>query len=154
MKKLLLVAVLALGLGANSQTKKTILFEKEFGNVKLSQTKYEETERKDMVATTLMFQNQEYTKIVDAQLISTYTADGVDSLMLNLQGALDFSKSGEKSEMSFDDKKLKFSITADGKNGRITLYNTKGVGGYIYVHPKNISKIIDALKELKNNYNE
>jgi lipopolysaccharide export LptBFGC system permease protein LptF len=149
MKKLLLVVVLALGLGANAQRKQTDLFKKSFGNVEVSQTKYEEAGREDMVVTRLMFQNQSYQYSTDSQLISVHTADGLDLLISNLQGALDFSKSREKSEITFEDKKHKYSITADGKNGRITLYSTGGGGGYIYVHPKNISKIIDALKELK-----
>ena len=56
--------------------------------------------------------------------------------------------------MEFEDKKIKFNITADGKSGRITLWSYESVSGYIFVHPKNISKIIDALKVIKDNYDK
>lgn len=152
MKKILLVLVLALGFGINAQTKKNTLFDKKIGGVTLSQNKYEEMGKKDLFQTNIYFVNQKYTTLTDSKIISANSVEDIDFLISNFQKAYDFAYSGEKSEMEFESKEIKFRITADGKNGRITLYSTDGVGGYIYIHPKNLSKIIETLKLLKENY--
>ena len=154
MKKLLLVAALAVGLGINAQIKKTTLFDKKFGDITLSQKKFEEIGKKDVFVTYLYFVNQNYSTLIDLKSVNAISIEDVDLLISNFQKAYDFAYSGEKSEMEFESKELKFRITADGKNGRITLYSTDGAGGYIYIHPKNILKIVNVLKELMNNYNK
>lgn len=153
MKRILLLLLLSV-LSVKGQIKKTTLLDKKIGGVTLSQNKYEEVDKKDSFLTSLYFVNQKYTALIDSKIISVSTLNGIDLLISNFQKAYDFAYSGEKSEMEFESKELKFRITADGNNGRITLYSTDGVGGYIYIHPKNILKIIDALKELRNNYNK
>lgn len=154
MKKLLFVALLGFGLSVLGQTKKTELFSDSFGGVKVSQQKSEGGEIGVLITTMLSFQNLQYQQISDLKYIFVSNKEDLNILISKFEDALAFSKSGEKSEMEFEDKKIKFNITADGKSGRITLWSYRGASGFIFVHPKNISKIIEALKVIKDNYDK
>lgn len=158
MRKTLLVVLLGINFFAIGQTKRTEMFNTTFGTgsmaVVVSQTKVEKDSTFNILLTTLSFQNQEYQHISDFKTISLKSKEEIESMIVKFEEALSFSKSGDKSLIEFEEKSLKFRITVDGKNGRITLYNDKGVSGYTYIHPKNVPKIIETLKILNENYSK
>jgi hypothetical protein len=152
MKKLLSVIFLGLCLSISGQTKRTELFSENFGGVKVSQQKTEGADGGLIITTMLSFQNQKYQQISDLKYIAVSNKEDLSTLISNFEEALTFSKSGEKSEMEFEGEKNKFKITADGKSGQITIWSYRGASGFIWMHPKNITKIIETLKIIKVNY--
>jgi hypothetical protein len=154
MKKVVLVILLGLSLSVSGQTKRTELFKQSFGGVEVLQKKSEDETTGTLISTMLIFQNQKYAQISDLKIIGVFNKESLDLLISNLEKALAFSKSGEKSQMEFKDAIAKYSIEADGGNGRITLNSYRQVSGYIYVHPKNIIKIIEVLNVIKVNYDK
>lgn len=156
MRKTLLTVLLGISLSAIGQTKRTELFRTSFGTgsmaVAVTQTKVEKDSTYNFLFTSISFQNQEYQHISDFKSVSLKSEEEVGLLISKLEDALAFSKSGEKSLIEFEDKSLKFRISVDGKNGRITLYSDRDTSGYTYIHPKNVPKMIETLKLLKENY--
>ena len=154
MKKLVFLLVWGLCLSVNGQTKRTELFRQKIGGVDVLQTKSEDEVSGVRIGTMLMFQNQKYTSITDLKYIAVGNKEDLNTLISKLEDALAYSKSGEKSQMEFKNEKSKYSIEADGANGRITLNSYVKVSGYIDVLPKNIIKIIENLKVIKDNYDK
>lgn len=151
MKKLVLLLVLGLSLSVNGQTKKTNLFYETFGTVFLSQEKIE-SENIKSVTTTLLFQDARYTAITNSKYIILNKKSNVELFITDLENALSYSKSGEKSMMEYGDKKL-YKIDANGSNGRITLWSNNDEG-LALLHPKKVAKLIEALKVIKDNYDK
>ncbi|WP_281921750.1 hypothetical protein [Flavobacterium collinsii] len=150
MKKLLSVILLGLCLSITGQTKKTGLFYENFGGVHLSQEKSEDVNGEVQIATMLLFQDIRFTAISNTKYIYLYNKSDVELFIADLESALSYSKSGEKSVVEYGDK-IKYQIDADARNGRITLWS-KNADGLTFVQPKKVVKLLDALKIIKNNY--
>jgi hypothetical protein len=152
MKKILLVFLLGLSLSIIGQTKKTGLFSEHFGVVFLGQEKAESENGEISITTMLIFQDVRYTAISNSKFIYLQNKSDVEHLITDLEKALSYSKSGEKSVMEFGDKK-KYQVDADARSGRITLWSTNA-DGLTFVQPKKVAKLIDALKVIKENYDK
>lgn len=150
MKKLLSVILLGLCLSISGQTKKTGLFYENFGGVHLSQEKAEETNGEIKITTMLFFQDLRYTAITNTKYIFLHNRADIDLFIGDLENALLYSKSGEKSVTEYGDKK-KYQIDADARSGRITLWS-KNADGITFIQPKKAIKLINALKGIKDNY--
>jgi hypothetical protein len=150
MKKLLSVILLGLCLSISGQTKKTGLFYDNFGGVNLSQEKSEDVNGETKITTMLFFQDLRYTAITNTKYIFLYNKSDVELFIGDLESALSYSKSGEKSVTEYGDKK-KYQIDADARSGRITLWS-KNVDGITFIQSKKVIKLIDALKIIKDNY--
>lgn len=150
MKKLLSVILLGLCLSISGQTKKTGLFYENFGGVNLSQEKSEDVKGETTITTMLFFQDLRYTAIANTKYIFLYNKSDVEIFIGDLESALSYSKSGEKSVTEYGDKK-KYQIDADARSGRITLWS-KNVDGITFIQSKKVIKLIEALKIIKDNY--
>ena len=154
MKKILSVILLGLCLSANSQTKKTQLFYENFGGVSVYQEKIQDEVTGINVITKLFFQDVRYTAISNVKFIFIHNKKDFELFISDLESALAFSKSGEKSVMEYSDKIRKYKVTADGGNGRITLWSFEDAEGLTFVHPKKVVKLIEALNGIKDNYDK
>lgn len=150
MKKLLSVILLGLCLSISGQTKKTGLFYENFGGVHLSQEKSEDVNDEIKITTMLFFQDLRYTAITNTKYIFLHNKSDVELFIADLESALSYSKSGEKSVTEYGDKK-KYQVDADARSGRITLWS-KNDDGLTFIQPKKLAKLIDALNVIKNNY--
>ena len=152
MRKLLLLILLGLSLSISSQTKMTNIFNEKFGAVTLSQAKIENNEKELVIKTVLFFQDSRFTAISNLKFITFYSKKDVELFIENLKKALVFAKSGEKSITSFGGRNIKYGIDANGINGSIALWSYEDADGIVLVHPNKITKIIEALEVIKENY--
>jgi len=152
MKKLLSVILLGLCLSISGQTKKTGLFYENFGGVHLSQEKSEDVNGEIKITTMLFFQDLRYTAIINTKYIFLHDKNDIELFINDLESAISYSKSGEKSVTEYGDKK-KYQIDADARSGRITLWS-KNVDGITFLQSKKAIKLIEALKVIKDNYSK
>ncbi len=152
MRKVLLTVLLGLSLSTIGQTKRIALFNKEFGGIRIVQQKVEVTDNVSSVVLMLSFQNQLYQHVSDFKVISINKKEDVEKLISNFESALSFSKSKEDSIIEFEDKENKYNITVVGKASQISLRNIDIASGLIVISNKDVTKIIEALKGLKENY--
>lgn len=154
MRKLVLGLIMVICLSANSQTKKSQLFYENFGAVSVYQEKIQDEVTGINIITKLFFQDVRYTAISNVKFIFIHNKKDIELLISDLESALSFSKSGEKSVMEYGDRIRKYKVTADGGNGRITLWSFEDADGLTFVHPKKVVKLIEALNVIKDNYDK
>jgi hypothetical protein len=152
MEKLLSVFLLGLCLSISAQTKKTGLFYENFGGVYLSQEKSENVDGEVKITTMLFFQDVRFTAIANTKYIFLHDKNDIELFINDLESAISYSKSGEKSVTEYGDKK-KYQIDADARSGRITLWS-KNVDGITFLQSKKAIKLIEALKVIKDNYSK
>jgi hypothetical protein len=150
MKKLLLLFLLGLSLNVSGQTKKSELYSGYIGGIFLGQEKSENENGEIKITTQLLFQDIRFTAISNTKYIFLHSKNDIELFIVDLQSALAYSKSGEKSVMEYGDKK-KYQVDADARSGRITLWS-QNADGLTFVKSKNLIKLIDALKSIKDNY--
>lgn len=150
MKKLLLVFLLGLSLSVSGQTKKSELYSEHIGGIFLGQEKSENETGEIKITTMLLFQDIRFTAISNTKYIYLNSKNDIELFIIDLENALAYSKSGEKSVMEYGDKK-KYKVDADARSGRITLWS-QNADGLTFVQSKKLIKLIDALKSIKDNY--
>jgi hypothetical protein len=152
MKNVFMLLLLGISLSICGQTKRTELFSEHFGGIFLTQEKSEDEKGQIEITTMLLFQDARFTAISNTKYIYLKDKSDIELFIKDLEAALSYSKSGEKSVIEYGDKK-KYQIDADARSGRITLWS-KNVDGITFIQPKKVTKMIEALKTIKYNYDK